>query len=230
MTQHHELRWGGVAGIGYAVLTLLAYFLPGTSAPRIDDAPGTIVSFFTDNRAQVLTQALLLSAAAALLVWFAAAMAQTLRDRAQGSDLPGALLGGFILLAGLTLMGAGLYASIAYRAGDPAVMIGAFNLVQLTSMMYGVAAAVPFTALAIGIHRTHVLPEWMGYFAAVCALLGVLGALFIAQTSGAFVPGGPVVTLIPLVANMLFVIAASTFMVREHLPSVSAAPQAMGHA
>lgn len=229
MTRHHEVRWGGVAGIGYAVLALFAYFLPGSNAPRIDDTPATIVTFFTDHRAQVLTQALLLSAAAALLVWFAAALAQTLRDRAQGSDLPGALLGGIILMAGLTLMGAGLYASIAYRAGDPAVMIGAFNLVQLTYMMYGVAAAVPFTALAIGIHRTHVLPEWMGWFAAACALLGVVGALFIAQTSGAFVPGGPVVTLIPFLADTLFVIAASAFMVREHLPTVAAAPHAIGH-
>jgi hypothetical protein len=228
MTQHHEVRWGGIAGIGYAVLALLAYFLPGTDAPRIDDTPSTIVAFFADHRAQVLTQALLYSAAAALLVWFAAALAQTLRERAQGSDLPGALLGGMILMAGLTLMGAGLSAAIAYRAGDPAVLIGTFNLVQVTYMMYGVAAAVPFTTLAIGIHRTHVFPEWMGWFSAACAVLGVLGALFIARTSGAFVPGGPVVTLIPFGVDTLFVIAASAFMVREHLPAVGAAPHAMG--
>ncbi|HEU5156088.1 MAG TPA: hypothetical protein VFU43_03765 [Streptosporangiaceae bacterium] len=230
MTQHHELRWGGIAGLGYAVLAIVAYFLPGTDAPRIDDSPATIVAFFADHRAQVLAQALLLSAAAALLVWFAAALAQTLRDRAQGSDLPGALLGGIILLAALTLAGAGLYASLAYRVGAPTVMIAAFNLAQMTYMMYGVAAAVPFTALAIGIHRTRVLPEWMGWFAAVCAVLGVVGALFIGRTSGAFVPGGPVASLIPFVADALFVIAASVFMVREHLPVVGAAPQAMGHA
>jgi len=230
MTKNHEVRWGGVAGLGYAVLAVIAWFVPGTDAPRVDDSPATIVTFFTDNRAQVLTQAFLFSAAAALLVWFAAALAQTLRERAPGSDIPGALLGGIVLIAALMLMGSALTASIAYRGGDPGVTVGAFNLAQLTFTMYGVAAAVPFTAMAVGILRTHVLPVWMGWLAALCAVLGVVGALFIGRTGGALVPGGPVVTFIPFLAYTLFVVLASAFMVREHLPSVAGAPQAMGHA
>lgn len=230
MAEHHELRWGGIAGVGYAVLALIAYFLPGTSIPRADDPAGQIVAFFTDNRALVLTQAFLFCAAAALLVWFAAALAQTLRDREPGSDLPGALLGGVILVAGVMFIGAGLYGNIAYRVGDPAMVVGSFTLTQLMSTMLGLAAAVPFTALAIGIHRTRIFPEWMTWFAGLCAMLGVVGALFIGQTGGVFVAGGPLAMMIPFLANALFVIVASAFMVREHLPTMAARPQAMGHA
>ena len=228
--EHHEIRWGGLAGLGYAALALVGYFLPGTGAPRVDDSTASIVSFFTDNRAMVLTQAFLFGAAAALLVWFAAAIAQLLRDRLAGSDLPGAFFGGMILVAAIMLIGAGLYGNIAYRGGNPAATVAAFDLTQLMFGMLGLAAAVPFTALALGIHRAGVFPQWVGWLAALCALLGVAGALFIGRTAGVFVPGGPLVGLIPFVAFALLVIVAGLYMVREHLPTVTPTPHALGHA
>jgi hypothetical protein len=232
MVEHHELRWGGVAGFGYALLALIAYFLPGGTTPRVDATAGQIVTFFTENRALVLTQAFLLAAAAALLVWFAAALAQTLRERAPHSDLPGALLGGMILVAAVMFVGAALYGSIPYRTGELATMItmiGLFDVTQVLFTMIGLAAAVPFAALAIGIHRTHMLPEWMMWLAAACATLGIAGALFVSKTGGTFRPGGPVVSLIPFLAYVVFVVVASALMVREHLPAMAATPRAMGH-
>ncbi|GAA2073351.1 hypothetical protein GCM10009780_06530 [Actinomadura alba] len=230
--EHHELRWGGVAGFGYALLALIGYFLPGGNVPRVDATIGQIVGFFSDNRALVLTQSLLLAAAAPLLVWFAAALAQTLRDRAPTSDLPGALLGGMTLVAAVMFIGAALYGSIAYRGGDLVTMVpmvSMFNLAQVFFTLIGLAAAVPFAALAIGIHRTHILPEWMMWIAAACAVLGVLSALFVGRTGGVLRPGGPVISLIPFLAYVLFVVLASAFMVREHLPSMVRAPRPVEH-
>jgi hypothetical protein len=232
MAEHHELRWGGIAGFGYAVLALVGYFLPRGAVPRVDATAGQIVEFFTLNRGLVMTQAFLLAAAAPLLVWFAAALAQTLRDREPQSDLPGALLGGMTLVAAIMFVGAAMYGSIAYRSGDLATMVsmmGLFNVIQVLFTMIGLAAAVPFAALAIGIHRTGMLPEWMKWFAGLCAVLGVISAVFMAQTGGALRPGGPVVSLIPFLAYVLFVIVASAFMVREHLPRMAARARAVGH-
>lgn len=232
MAEHHELRWGGVAGFGYALLALIGYFLPGGSVPRVDGSIGQIVGFFTENRTLVLTQALLLAAAAPLLVWFAAALAQTLRDRAPASDLPGALLGGMTLVAAVMFIGAALYGSIAFRGGDLVTMVpmvSMFNLAQVMFTLIGLAAAVPFAALAIGIHRTHILPEWMMWIAAVCAVLGVLSAMFVGRTGGVLRPGGPVISLIPFLAYLVFVVLASGFMVREHLPAMVRAPRPVEH-
>jgi hypothetical protein len=232
MDDHHELRWGGVAGFGYALLALIAYFLPGGNVPRVDATIGQIVGFFSDNRTLVLTQALLLAAAAPLLVWFAAALAQTLRERAPNSDLPGALLGGTTLVAAVMFIGAALYGSIAYRGGDLVTMVpmvSMFNLAQVMFTLIGLAAAVPFAALAIGIHRTQIFPEWMMWIAAACAVLGVLSSLFVGRTGGVLRPGGPVISLIPFLAYVLFVILASAFMVREHLPSMVRAPRPVEH-
>ncbi|MCW2899464.1 MAG: hypothetical protein JWO67_1729 [Streptosporangiaceae bacterium] len=232
MAEHHELRWGGVAGFGYALLALIAYFLPGGAMPRVDATAGQIVTFFSENRALVITQAFLLGGAAALLVWFGAALAQTLRERAADSDLPGALLGGVILVAAVMFVGAALYGSIAYRTGELATMItmvGLYDVTQVLFTMIGIAAAVPFVALAMGIHRTHMLPDWMMWFAIACAVLGVASALFVSRTGGTFRPGGPVISLIPFLAYVIFVIVASALMVREHLPAMVAKPRAMGH-
>ena len=67
MTQRHELRWGGFAGLAFLVLAVLATLLPGVP-PSVDESPGTITSFVTDGRTQLLLSALLYAAAAGLVI------------------------------------------------------------------------------------------------------------------------------------------------------------------
>lgn len=232
MAEHHELRWGGIAGLGFALLALAGYFLPRGAVPSVAATADEIVRFFIENRGLVLTQAFLLGAGAPLLVWFAAALAQSLRDREPSSDLPGALLGGMILVATVMFLGAVLYGSIALRNDDLVTlitMVSVFQLAQMLFTMIGLAAAVPFIALAIGIHRTHILPDWMKWFAVACAVVGVIGALFIGRSDGVLRPGGPIISLIPFLVYLVFVVAASAYMVREHLPSMATRPRAVPH-
>ena len=49
MTERHELRWGGFAGLAFVVLALLGRFLPG-NLPTVDESEGTITSFLNDTR------------------------------------------------------------------------------------------------------------------------------------------------------------------------------------
>ena len=44
MTERHELRWGGFAGLAFVVLALLGRFLPG-NPPTVDESQSTITSW-----------------------------------------------------------------------------------------------------------------------------------------------------------------------------------------
>ena len=54
MTERHELRWGGLAGLAFVVLALLGRFLPG-NPPTVDESANAITTWLTDNRGMILT-------------------------------------------------------------------------------------------------------------------------------------------------------------------------------
>jgi hypothetical protein len=107
MEQHHELRWGGLAGIGFVALALLAYFIPG-GPERVDSSAGDISDYVADNREALLIAALMWAAAAVLLLWFAAAFTEAVRERAERTDVHLALLAGAVLVAGAVFANAAI--------------------------------------------------------------------------------------------------------------------------
>ena len=85
MTERHELRWGGVAGLGFVGLIVIAGLLRGFP-PTVDSTHGEVATYFATGRGQLLLVALLLTAAAALVIWFAAAFAEAIREREERSE------------------------------------------------------------------------------------------------------------------------------------------------
>ncbi|MGH8891720.1 MAG: DUF4386 family protein [Actinomycetes bacterium] len=229
MEERHEIRWGGYAGLAYAVTALAGYFMAG-NPPRVDDSTAQIAGYFADNQNQVLAQTLLSCVAAVCLVAFAAALAQALRDRMPGSDVPWVVITGVVLVAGLLFAGANLFGALAYLEATGNTLTTTFTIGQLMFTTIGIAAALPLTAASVGISASGILPRWTAWFAALAAVMGVVGAFGIFNQDGALTPGGPVMTLVPFLVSTAWVVVASAYMVREHLPTVSAVPQAMGHA
>lgn len=229
MEERHEIRWGGYAGLAYAVAALVGYFLAG-NPPRVDDSQAQIASYFSDNQNQVLASSLLSCVAAVSLVAFAAALAQALRDRMPGSDVPWVVITGVVLVAGLLFAGANLLAALAFLEASGSTLTMTFAVAQMMFTTIGIAAALPLTAAAVGITASGVLPRWTAWFAGLAAVISVVGAFGIFNQDGALVPGGPVMTLVPFLVSTAWVVVASAYMVREQLPTVAAAPQAMGHA
>jgi hypothetical protein len=227
MTERHELRWGGLAGLGFVVLAAIAVLLPGLP-PTVNSTTDEVSSYFTDGRGQILLASLLWSAAAALVIWYASAFAEAIREREDRSDIHLALIAGAVLVGGAIFINAALLGATAYgvvdRAADMTYMH--FELTAILTTTIGFASALPLTAAGLGVLRTHMMPDWLGYLAFVAAAVSVVGAFGIFVADGAFVAGGPLMTLVPLAVTAVWVLCGSYYMVREHLPEV-AAPRAM---
>ena len=222
MTMRHELRWGGFAGLAFVVLALLGRFLPG-NLPTVDESEGTITSFLNDTRTSMLISALMWSAAAGLIIWFAAAFAEAIRERNERSDVHLALLAGSVLVGAAIFVNACLIAATAFSINGrgAAITVMLYQLSAVMTTMIGFAAVLPLAAAGIGVLRTHVMPNWLGYLALLAAVVSFAGAFGVFVTSGSFVAGGFLMTGIPLLLSAVWIACAGGFMVREHLPEVS---------
>lgn len=223
MTERHELRWGGFAGFAFVVLAAVAALLPGLP-PRVTASADEITSYVSDAQGRLMFAALLWAVSAVLVIWFAAAFAEAVRERAERSDVHIALMAGAVLVGVAVFLCGVLHAVVANGLeGRPAALtIGLWQATMVLTAMTGLAAAMPLTAAGIGIMRTRMLPDWLGYVALAMAAISALASLSIFGTSGWFVPGGSVLSYISLAAGSIFVLCASGYMVREHLPETGA--------
>jgi hypothetical protein len=219
MTQRHELRWGGFAGLGFIVLSVVAALLPGTP-PKVTASTDTITSFVADGRDRMLLAALLQAAAAGLVIWFSAAFAEAIREREERSDVHMALLAGSVLIGGALFGYAVGYGVLAYGIGtvQAGTTVAIFQGLMVFNALLGFAAALPLTAAGIGVLRTHLMPDWLGYVALAAAAISVVSGFGIFADSGTYAPGGSVMPFVALTVGGIFVACASFFMVREHLP------------
>jgi hypothetical protein len=226
MTQRHELRWGGFAGLAFLVLAALASLLPGVP-PSVEDGPGTILSFVTDSRTQLLFSALLWAAAAGLVIWFSAAFAEAIREREERSDVHMALLAGSVLVGGAIFTYGAATGILAYGVETflAPTTVALYKGVMVLGTLLGFAAALPLAAAGIGVLRTHLMPDWLGYVGLAAAAISVLAGFGIFFDSGIYAPGGSLMPYVSLTAGGIFVLCASVYMVREHLPE--AAPMTM---
>jgi len=222
MTERHELRWGGFAGLAFVVLALLGRFLPG-NPPNVDESQSTITSWIAGNRGMMLTSALMWAAAGGLVIWFASAFAEAMRERDERSDVHLALLAGSVLVGGAIFVNAAMTGATAFGIDgrDAALTMMLFQLTSVMTTMIGFAAALPLAAAGIGVLRTHLMPNWLGYLALLAAVVSVAGSFGIFASTGTFAAGGFLMTGVPLLLSALWIACAGGYMVREHLPELT---------
>jgi len=221
MTQRHELRWGGYAGAGFLVLSILASLLPGRP-PRVTETAGSIMAWVSDGRDRMLWAALFEAAAAGLVIWFSAAFAEAIREREERTDVHLALLAGSVLIGGALFVYAAMLGMLAYGVDSRSASATAsmFTGMMVLNLLLGFAAALPLTAAGLGVLRTHLMPDWLGYAGLGAAGISVLAGLGIFVDSGIYAPGGGLMPYVALTVGGIFVACTSYFMVREHLPEV----------
>ena len=171
----------------------------------------------------MLISALMWTAAAGLIIWFAAAFAEAIRERDERSDVHLALLAGSVLVGSAIFVTAGLTAATAFSINGrgAAITIMLYELTAVMTTMIGFAATLPLAAAGIGVLRTHLMPNWLGYLALLAAVVSFAGAFGVFAYDGSFVAGGFLMTGIPLLLSAVWIACAGGYMVREHLPEVT---------
>jgi MFS family permease len=185
------LRWGGIAGIVFAVAFVVGILL-STDTPDGDESDRKWIDYFADsgNRRMIIIGVFVLGFAALAFIVFLGVLRERLRDASPGAEWVStvAFASGIAFVALLGVAGAGL-ASVAagISIADNPVPRDADLLRNVSGIGYGallvfgmVAAGLLMVTTSAAAGRAALLPRWLvvsGYVAGVIVIVG--GVLFI---------------------------------------------------
>src|SRR5438552_14769665 len=173
-------RWIACAGCAYVVAWLVGLIIGlATSSPGSTDPVPTIGAYFSSHREVAMIQAYLLDGIAGVsLIVFAAALHSALRSFEGGSATVSSILFGAGIAAGTVSLLQGLFTQVLADhvavLGNPAAIRTLFDLNNEGDTYKLLALGVFLCAAALLIFRTHALPRWLGWLAAVLAPLLVI--------------------------------------------------------
>jgi hypothetical protein len=164
------------AGAQFIGLLIVAWVICG-SLPRIGASAGTVVAFYTDQRARILIAAILSGLAVLNLMWFAAAIRTTLAEAGQdgwgaAATAASAALGGLFLL--LIAVGAALAYSIA-GSGNAALASALNDFAWAGVVLSSFPRAMLTMAAAFGLWRAGLISSGLFAVGVVAVVLGLLG-------------------------------------------------------
>jgi hypothetical protein len=179
-------RLAPLTGVLFVALLVLSFVISG-EGPAADDSTEEVIDYWTDNDSANQWASALGSLGAAFLVWFAGTLRATLhRGEGDPGRLAATAFGGFLALAiGITAF-AGFSFAAADTVGDVPPEVTQ-TLSVLNSDYFWILAMgnlVAFAATAVAILRYGAMPRWLGYLAALIAVVSVTPAGFFAFLAG----------------------------------------------
>lgn len=219
-------RFDAATGIGFAILGIVGFALPG-SPPKADDSATSIGAFFADKRKEVLIGTFILGVAAILFLWFAGALRSYLRSAEGGEGrLSAASFGGGIAGITLLLAGAAILNMIAFEfakqaGGNPALARAVFDASSALFAVGAMCFGAFFAAAACSGARSGALPPWAYWGGSVVAVLQLIAGVALFAQSGFFATGGALPTFIAPLAAFAWVVGVSLLMMgRDGVPPV----------
>jgi hypothetical protein len=213
-------KFDAATGIGFAILGIIGFALPGTP-PKADDPSAKIGAYFADHRKEVLVGNFVLGVAAILFLWFAGALRSYLRSAEGGEGrLSAASFGGGIAGITLLLAGAAILNMVAFEfakqaGGAPDLARAVFDASGAFFAMSALCFGVFLAAAACSGARSGSLPPWAYWTGSVVAVLQLLAGLALFVESGFFATGGGFPTFVAPIAAFLWIIAVSVVMMRR---------------
>jgi hypothetical protein len=218
-----ERLWRG-SGLGFVVMFIIAYVIYGDQ-PKIGASADELVSFYDGDRGRILIASVIFGGAVLFLLWFAAAVASTLRDVGQGGWGAAATASSAALAAVffvLIALGAALAYSIA-GSGNDTITSGLNDLAWALLVMASFPAAMLIMAGTIGLWRARIISDallWTGLLAVVLVLLG--GTTW--ASDGIWAPDGAYSRFISPIIGLAWVTVVSGLLVSRG-PSLARAPE-----
>jgi hypothetical protein len=173
-----KARWdtlaaaGGIIGV---VLFVVAGILYG-SAPGVDEDAQSVADFFTDGRSQVLTAVFLQGLGVLAILWFIAALVNSMREAGE-SRLAAAAFGSFLLAFSVGGVAALTRATLAYSIADEGsdLVLPLYHLSVVFEVFANILGAGLFIAVGAAALRTGLLARWWAWLSIVGGLLLILG-------------------------------------------------------
>ncbi len=216
LTAERVRRLGGLIGIGFVVLGVISVFLPGTP-PKADEVP-KIAAYFTDKRGSILAANYLTCVAFAVFLMFTGALRSCFGAADQTGTRPGAtMLAGAVVAVSMILAGTAVLNGAVFQvasSGDASLNHALYDVANDLFFASGFGFAVFFIGAAVAVRTTGALPSVMAPAGLVVALLNIVGGVGLFAKSGFFAIGGAFGFIAP-VATLLWVLAASIFMLRQ---------------
>jgi hypothetical protein len=215
-------RLGGMAGIIFVVIGVVAVFLPG--APPKADEVAKISTYLTDKRGSILAASYLTCLAFVFFLLFVGALRSHLgaADPTQFRLGSGALAGG-VAATSMVIAGTAVINGAAFQvaaAGDANLNHALYDVANDLFIAAGFGFAAFFVGAAVGVAVTGALPSALAPAALVVALVNLVSGVGFFAKSGFFAIGGAYGFIVPLV-SLLWVLAASVAMMRSGPPAPS---------
>jgi hypothetical protein len=216
LTVDRVRRLGGLVGIVFVVLGLVAVFLPGTP-PKADEV-SKIATYFTDKRGSILAGNYLACLAFVFFLLFVGALRSLFGAADQTGIRPGsAMLAGAVAAASMVIAGTAVLNGAVFQvasAGDVNLNHALYDVSNDLFFASGFGFAVFFAGAAVAVRMTGALPSAMVPAALVAALLNLVGGVGFFAKSGFFAIGGAFGFIVPL-ASLLWILTASIVMLRR---------------
>lgn len=215
-------RWARAAGAGFVVLAVAA-FIVGGDAPKVGDSTDDLISYYDGDRGKVLVSSLLFAFALVLFLWFAAAIANLLRESGEGR-VAATVIAGATAFATLQLALTAMAASLAYSiagADDPGVLKALFELQWVLDIFAALPAALFVLSSSVGFMRTRAVPSWLCWAGVGLAALFLLRSTNWAR-DGFWSPSGEWI-FVTIVCGLVWTLVTSILLVRR-APATEGAP------
>lgn len=176
MTSATHLRLGGLAALGFVLLTLFAALVPHEPLPETAPAPADVTAFFERNAAMQAAQPFTKILAAFSLLGFATVLAMRLREAGAPLAAAATLACGAVF-AGVLIALMIFVASIVTLAPvlDGGVVFVLYNVAWIANVRSGLGAVPFLLAAGIGLLRSRALPRGVAYGAFAAAAVGLAG-------------------------------------------------------
>lgn len=215
MTRNSMDRAAAVSGIVAVVLIIISVVLTPI-APDPDAPLKDILSYFSDHHSGVLISAVLSFLSVPTFLLFAGG----LRARVGRSAGDGDVALGFVTASAATLVGMVLLNSLLGAAlgqwiaglGDDHTVRAVFVLSNLSFGPLSLGTGTFLLAGAAAVLATRLLPAWLGWWALVFGVIGVVGGCSIIASTKS---GVSVLGLVGLVGFLVFVLGTAIVQLRE---------------
>jgi hypothetical protein len=215
LTVDRVRRLGGLVGILFVVLAVVALFLPGTP-PKADEV-SKIASYFSDKRGSILAANYVTCLAFAVFLLFVGALRSYFGAADRTNLRPGStMLAGGVLAVSMIFAGTAVLNGAVFQvasAGDTNLNHALYDVANDLFLASGFGFAVFFAGAGVAVGTTGALPRAMAPAALLIALLSLVGGVGFFAKSGFFAIGGAFGFIVPL-AILIWVLVASIVMLR----------------